>query len=89
MKTKLSNQAENNPTIHERLRKSNQNVSIEIENIVRRQKIGYIDAIIQYCEDNDIDLERAKEFVQGTLRGKVEAEARSLHLMPQKNKLPL
>jgi hypothetical protein len=89
MKKLISNKPEVNPTIHERLRINSTDFAMEIENMVRRRRMGYIEAIIEYCEENDMDLDRAKEFIQGTLRGKIQAEAESLHLMPAVAKLPV
>ena len=37
--------------------------SLKIESIVKEKRISYMDAVILYCEENDIDLETAKPLV--------------------------
>ncbi len=80
---------EDKPTIHERLRKNSGDFAMEIEDMVRRRKLGYIEAILEYCETHNIDLSSVKDMVQGTLKSKLEAEAESLHFLPRRSKLPI
>jgi hypothetical protein len=60
-----------------------------IEDMVRRRRIGYIEAIIEYCNDNELEFEMLKDLVRGALKSKLEAEAENLHFLPSKAKLPL
>ena len=85
----ITNKPENNPTIHERLRINSGEFAIDIENFVRRKRVGYIEAILEYCDEKNIEIEQVKELVQGSLKSKLEAEAERLHFFPPKAKLPV
>ena len=56
-----------------------------------RKKVGgsYIESIIQYSVDNDIDLEVVGNLVTSNLREKIEAEATSLNFLPKGGVLPI
>lgn len=59
-----------------------------IEEIVRHKNLSYIDAILYFCEKNNVDEEDVKKFVSGPIRSKVEAEAMKLNFLPKGNELP-
>jgi hypothetical protein len=65
-----------------------QKFSLLIEETVLNDKISYMDAIIEVCEKNMIDLEEVKKFVSNSIRDKLEAEARELNYLPKQNTLP-
>ena len=65
-----------------------QKFSMLIEETVLNDKISYMDAIIEVCEKNLIDLEEVKKFVSNSIRDKLEAEARELNYLPKRNTLP-
>lgn len=65
-----------------------QKFSMLIEETVLNDKISYMDAIIEVCEKNMIDLEEVKKFVSNSIRDKLEAEARELNYLPKQNTLP-
>lgn len=72
---------EDKPTIFERLRTNKAEFSILIEETVLQKKISYIEAILKYCEERDLDVEDIKPLVAGTLKSKLEVEAKRLHLL--------
>ena len=55
-----------------------------IEGIVREKRITYMDAIIDYCEKNDIDLTTVKSIVNKSLREKIKSEAVDLKMLKEK-----
>lgn len=59
-----------------------------VEDIVKRQRMSYMDAIIHLCEKNNIEVEDAKKFVSPVIKNKVEAEAMRLNFLPRGNELP-
>ena len=64
--------------------------SLEIEKIVKDKKdLTYMDAIIWYCEQNDIDVGTVKPLVSKTLKEKIEMEAQKLNFLPKTGVLPL
>ena len=61
-----------------------------IEDIVKSKQISYIDAILEYCKDNEIDPSNTKSMINKTLKEKIAYEAQSLNMLKEKvAKLPL
>ena len=58
-----------------------------IESRVAEKKMPYMDAILQVCEKNDIDIEDIKKFISPIIKGKIEAEAMALNFLPKQNTL--
>ena len=52
-----------------------------IEDIVKKQKIPYMDAVITYCEDNEIDLSSVGPLINKSLKEKIKEEAQKLNLV--------
>ena len=61
-----------------------------IEDIVKTKRISYINAILEYCKDNEIDPSNTKSMINKTLKEKVAFEAQNLNMLKEKvAKLPL
>jgi len=60
-----------------------------IEQLVQKTKMTYIDAIMFYCEENKLEPETAGKMVGGKLKQNVQDEAEDLHLIPRTSKLPI
>ena len=52
-----------------------------VENIVKDKKISYIDAILDYCTDNEIDPANARSMINKTLKEKIAYEAQNLNML--------
>ena len=65
--------------------------AIEIEKIVAEEKINYIDAIIHYCEINELEVESVSKLVSKPLKEKLKWDATRLNFMKRTSraKLPL
>lgn len=67
--------------------------SYEIERIVLREKMNYIDAILHYCEKETIDVESIPKLMTKPLKEKLKVDATRLNFMKargvSKAKLPL
>ena len=63
----------------------------DIENLVLATKMNYIDAIVQYCEDNEIEIESVGKLISKPLKEKIKYVATELNYMKKtsKGKLPL
>ena len=63
----------------------------DIEGLVLKTKMNYIDAIVQYCTDNEIELETVGKLVSKPLKEKIKCLATDLNYMKKtsKGKLPL
>ena len=63
-----------------------QTFSAEIENIVRRGKnVSYMDAILHYCEANEIEIETGAKLINSIIKKKLEAEASELNCLKEKS----
>jgi hypothetical protein len=63
--------------------------SLYIEEKVLREKIGYMDAVIQYCEEIDIEIESISKLINQSLKDKIQNEAEENNFMKPRGKLPL
>ena len=63
----------------------------DIEQIVKDSKINYIDAIVHYCEDNNIEIETVSKLISKPLKEKIKNDAIELNFLKKttKAKLPL
>jgi chorismate mutase len=64
---------------------------VEIEKLVTDKRMEYIDAIVYYCEQNNMEIETAARLVKQNQRfqAKVRSEAEDLHYIPKTSKLPI
>ena len=63
----------------------------DIESLVLETKMSYIDAIVQYCEDNNIEVESVNKLVSKPLKEKIRWEATELNYLKKtsRGRLPL
>mgnify|MGYP003129737569 CR=1 FL=1 len=62
----------------------------EVEKIKRQKRdMTYMDAVVFYCEENDIEIETVGKFISKVLKEKIESEARDLNFLPKVGKLPI
>ena len=60
-----------------------------IEELVQRTKMTYIDAVLYYCEENKLEPETAGQMVGGKLKQNIQEEAENLNLVQKTSKLPI
>jgi len=58
-----------------------------VEGEVLTKSIGYMEAILLLCDQNDIDPEDVRRFISPGIKSKLEAEAMSLNFLPKTNSL--
>jgi len=64
--------------------------SLEIEKIVQEKKgISYMDAILKYCEENELDPGTVAPMITKTLKDKIAIEAQNLNYLPKTGQLPV
>jgi len=63
----------------------------EIDKLVAEKKIEYIDAVLLYCTQNEIEIETAASLIKGSakMKAKIQFEAENLNYLPKSGKLPL
>lgn len=57
--------------------------SLHIEQLAVQQKISYIEAILQYCEENSLEPGDVAKFINKPLKDKIENDFRDLNMLPQ------
>jgi len=65
--------------------------SLEIEKIVKDKALDYFEAVIYYCEMNELEVETAASFVKHNqvLKSKIQVEAENLNMMKRSGRLPI
>ena len=64
--------------------------SLQIEKIVQEKKgISYMDAILKYCEENELDPGTVAPMITKTLKDKITIEAQNLNYLPKTGQLPV
>lgn len=74
--------------ITKRFRSPNE-FSLYIEERVAKERIGYMDAIIDYCNNNEVDVDSIGNLVNSSLREKVKLEAEEANMLKPKGRLPI
>ena len=62
-----------------------------IEEVVIDKRIPYMDAIVWYCDKNEMEVEVAAKLLNSIIKAKIEAEAMGLNFLtiPKGSKLPI
>ena len=63
--------------------------SLAVEKMARESDIGFLDAIIEYTNANNIEMEIVPKLISKPLKEKLEVEARKLHFLPGFTELPI
>ena len=63
--------------------------SLEIEKIVIDENLNYIDAIIHYCELNELEIESVTKLVSKPLKEKLKWDATRLNFMKKTSRARL
>ena len=68
-----------------------QKFAMEIEKIVAEDELNYIDAIIHYCESNNLEVESITKLISKPLKERLKWDATRLNFMKRTSraKLPL
>ena len=63
--------------------------STEVEGLVNKDSMSYIDAIIHYCGENNIEIETVPKLISKPLKEKLKYEAQQLNYMKKTSKAKL
>ena len=64
--------------------------SEEIEKYVKKSRESYMDSVIMYCKENDLDFENINSLLSTVIKQKIQFEAESLNMMAKTStQLPL
>jgi putative NADPH-quinone reductase len=62
---------------------------IKIQDLVMKTKLSYMDAILHYCDMNNMEPETAAQLVNTKMKAQVREEAERLNFLPKTAKLPI
>ena len=63
--------------------------SLEIENIAKEKRISHMDAVIDYCYQNNVEPDTVSRLITKGLTEKIEANARELNYLEKQAQLPI
>jgi hypothetical protein len=63
--------------------------SQEVEKIAHENSMNYIDAIVHYCEKNEIEIESVPKLISKPLKEKLKFDAQKLNFMKKTSKAKL
>lgn len=88
--TEMPDSKDINETINEKFI-SKEKFAEEVEALVLRTKMNYIDAIVEYCTENEIELETVNKLISKPLKEKIKYDAVELNYLKKtsKAKLPI
>ena len=61
----------------------------KIVKLVQDTKLSYMDAVLHYCDQNNMEPETAAQLVNTKLKAQIREEAEVLNSLPKTAKLPL
>ena len=68
---------------------TSQKFSLLIEQMVLDKQCSYMDAIVLYCEKNEMEIESAAKLVNIKIKQQLEIEYGELNFLPKAAKLPI
>ncbi len=70
---------------------SNEKFIKEVESLVVKYKLDYMDAVVHICEKNNIEIEAAASIIKNNIkiRSKIQAIAEDLNYLPKSARLPV
>lgn len=63
--------------------------AVEIEKIVSSNNLTYMDAVLHYCSENELEPEFVSSVITQPLKEKIALEAQELNFLPKTATLPL
>ena len=61
----------------------------KIQAIVQETRLSYMDAILHYCDMNNMEPETVAQLVNTKLKARIREEAEELNFFPKTAKLPI
>lgn len=63
----------------------------EVDSLVKKHNLNYMDAVLHFCEKNDLEIEVAASMIKSNMRIKsmIQTEGEVLNILPRTAKLPI
>lgn len=84
-----SNKMQEPTVVVETLLQTPKKFSLEIENIAKEKRISHMDAVIDYCQKNNVEPDTVGRLITKGLKEKIEANARELNYLEKQAQLPI
>lgn len=68
---------------------TSQKFSLIIEQTAREKRLTYMDAIVWWCEKNEMEIETAAKLINGVIKEKIRVEAQDLNYLEKSARLPI
>ena len=59
-----------------------------VEDAVRKKSMGYMEAVVYLCDDNQLEIEDVKKYIATSVKEKIEMEAMKLNFLEKRETLP-
>lgn len=69
--------------------KNSNDFSMHIEKIVKMKKMPYMDAVLEYCEQNFLEPSDVSKLINKSLKAKIEMEFRDANMLPKQATLDI
>lgn len=63
--------------------------SLMIEELTKKNQIGYMDAICHHCNESGLEIEVAATLISAPLKSKIREEAQENNMLKKTSKLPI
>jgi len=60
-----------------------------IEKLVKEKRLTHFEAVVHYCDKNDIDTGTVNSLINKSLKEKIKLDAENLNYFPKSGKLPI
>ena len=64
-------------------------LNLTIEQIVKDTELSYMDAVLDYAKNSEIEPEAMAKMLNQSIKDKIEVEAQSLNMLKKTAKLPI
>ena len=64
-------------------------LNLTIEEIVKDKELSYMDAVLDYAKNSEIEPEAMAKMLNQSVKDKIEVEAKNLNMLKKSGKLPI
>jgi hypothetical protein len=77
--------------INERCEMNSKEFSLKIESLVKEKRCSHMDAVLLFCEENEIDPGTVSKLISKSLKEKIKLEATNKRMLkyPKSGQLPI
>tara|TARA_Y100000034_G_scaffold87336_1_gene104762 strand:- start:4284 stop:4526 length:243 start_codon:yes stop_codon:yes gene_type:complete len=79
-----------NEEVHQTIKMMNtKEFSAIIENMVTTYGCSYMDAIVDYCQKENVEIETVAKLINTRIKNSIQIEAENLNFLPKTKRLPI